>query len=393
MPEMTILAGCARMHQDLDTREELATLFDGQVDWGRLVTAARYHRFIPFLFTFLKSVPEPRLEPGILEEIERLFHRTVKWNMLVTAELLFLADNLHDGGIPVIPLKGPVLSQLLYGNISQREFDDLDILIRREDFKKTKEVLMALGYQPEQMANPVQDSLVTRSRHHFQFYNPGSACVVEVHWEISPRIYSFNLDMAEVWNRVKPLTLSGRDLACLSPEDTLLILCEHGTRHYWKRLLWIADLARLVEWNGLDWPWVLQQSRNIGSERVLLLGISLAETVFHANSPPLVSQRIQDDPEVRKLTLRILGEIFSGRAVFSPVSSPDGIPDITEELLYLQARERFRDRMRYYLRRGTSPTREDLDSYILPGFLSPLYPVIRIGRMIKKYNCRIWKWI
>lgn len=381
------------MHPDQETREEVVNLSDGQVDWDRLVTAARYHRFIPFLFTFLKSVPEPHIPPAVLEEVERLFHRRVKWNILVTAELLSLAERLHDGGVSLIPLKGPVLSQLLYGSINQREFDDLDILIRREDLKKTKEILTAQGYQPEQMVNPVQESVAIRSRHHFQFFNPGSGCTVEVHWEISPRFYSFNLDLGEVWNRVQPVTLSGRDLACLSPEDTLLVLCEHGTRHYWKRLLWIADIARLVEWNGLDWPWVLQQSRNIGSERVLLLGVSLAETVFHANSPPSVSQRIQDDPEVRKITRRILDEIFSGRGVLSPGSSPGGIPDITEELLYLQARERFRDRVRYYLRRSTSPTREDLDSYILPGFLSPLYPVVRIGRMIKKYNFRIWKWI
>lgn len=381
------------MHLDKNKSERFWNLFDAKIDWDYLILAARYHRFIPFLFNSFKLIPETQLPPAVLEEVSQSFYHTVEWNLLATAELFSIVENLNIKGIASIPFKGPVLSRVLYGDISHRQFDDLDILIHRKNFQETKEILIAKGYQPEQKMNLMQESVLLRSQHHFQFYNNSSKFTVEIHWEISPRIYSFNLDLADVWHRMQPVTLSEREVVTLSPADTLLILCEHGSRHYWKRLLWIADIARLVELKGIDWPDLMRLAREIGSERVLLLGIYLAKTLFYAEVPPSISRRIGNDPEIWKLANRVLDEIYSGRVDSHQLSLTSDTPNIDEELFYLQARERLRDRVRYYVRRATTPTMEDLNFFVLPDYLYSLYPLVRIGRLMRRYKSRIWRWI
>jgi hypothetical protein len=381
------------MHPDKDTREQFRKLFDAPVDWDSLIAAARYHRFIPLLFHSLESIPKTRVPHDVMEEVHQIFEYTVRWNMMVTSELFSLIDQLHERGISSIPFKGPLLAQVLYGDISYRQFDDLDILIQKKDFQKTKEFLIAKGYRPEQLMNPMQESVLLRTLHHFLFYNNRSGLSVEIHWEISPGIYSFNLDMAGVWHRAQPVTLSGREVITLSPADLLLILCEHGSRHYWKRLLWIADIARLAECTDIDWPLLLRHAREIGSERVLLLGMSLATTLFHAEVPHSVSQRIGNDPEVRTLTDQVLDTLYSGRGELQDLSKAGDTPDSNEELFYIRARERSSDRLRYYVRRATTPTREDLNFFVLPDILYPFYPIVRIGRLLRKYKLKIWKWM
>jgi hypothetical protein len=392
-PEINILMYCARMRRDGDSSEPPGKLFEEPIDWDYLITAARYHRCIPFLFNGIRSLPETQVPPEIIGRVGELFSQSVQWNMLLTTELFSVIDTLNSNGIPSIPLKGPLLSELLYGTISQRQFDDLDILIQRKDFHRTKEILINEGYLPERQMTLIQESVFLNSHHHFQFYRNQSGSVTEIHWEISPRIYSFNLDLADLWDHIQPVTLSGHKVLIPSHSDMLLILCEHGSRHYWKRLLWIADIARLVEFREINWPGLIQYARKIGSERVLLLGISLAHTLFHAEIPPPVSHRLEHDPEVLRLTKRVLEALGSNRFDIQQPSRTEDTPDIIEEQFYLQARERLRDRIRYYARRATTPTREDLNSSPLPDPLYPFYPVVRIGRLVKKYKFNIWKWI
>ena len=54
---------------------------------------------------------------------------------------------LESNGINAIPYKGPVLANLAYGNLSFREFGDIDILINKSDALKAKEIMISNGYE------------------------------------------------------------------------------------------------------------------------------------------------------------------------------------------------------------------------------------------------------
>ncbi len=362
------------------------------IDWDYLARAARYHRVIPFLYSQLASSSETTVPPAVLEDLKHSFLHTIQLNLLMASELISLYDTLTTRGIPAIPYKGPILAQVLYNDIKCRQYDDLDILVHREDVHTVREILLLEGYHPDRSMTPSQETSFLKSQHHYRFSHSTLGFDVEIHWEVSPRIYSFNLDLTKVWERAKPITLSGRKVLSLSPEDMLLILCEHGTRHYWKRLSWVCDIARLIELNEMDWDRLLKEAEQIGSERVLLLGVSLAKTLFDIDLPAGLSPRCRDNPEVEMLTQEAVNHILCQKHNPLDISNEPSLPDIKEELFYLQARERFADRARYYLRRAITPVMEDWKYVDLPDSLSFFYPFVRIRRLMGKYKLGIRNW-
>ena len=48
----------------------------------------------------------------------------------------------------MLPLKGPLLAQMLYGSPGLRQSGDLDLLVRRKDFERAQVLLKDLGFQP-----------------------------------------------------------------------------------------------------------------------------------------------------------------------------------------------------------------------------------------------------
>ena len=50
-----------------------------------------------------------------------------------------------ERNIEVLPLKGPVLAEALYGDVTMRAYNDLDLLVRRENFHRAEVLLLDRG--------------------------------------------------------------------------------------------------------------------------------------------------------------------------------------------------------------------------------------------------------
>ena len=66
--------------------------------------------------------------------------------MFNTAELLQIAKTLQTEHIDFMPFKGPILSQLLYNDVTQRQYGDLDILIQHSDIQKVAQILKSYNF-------------------------------------------------------------------------------------------------------------------------------------------------------------------------------------------------------------------------------------------------------
>ena len=85
------------------------------------------------------------------------------------------------------------------------------------------------------------------------------------------------------------IQVAGQSVRTLSPEDLLIYLCVHGTKHRWERLTWIADVAELVQSSGdIDWQTTIERSTALGSLRVVLLGLYLSHAVLGTRLPSRV---------------------------------------------------------------------------------------------------------
>jgi hypothetical protein len=215
--------------------------------------------------------------------------------------------------------------------------------------------------------------------------NDGS--IVDLHWAIAERNFSFPLDPECFWRRLERTPLGGNDVLTLSPEDSLLVLCVHGFKDTWERLKHICDVAELIRARrDIDWRLVMERAGTLGSERMLFLGLTLASDLLEVPLPEEVSHKAQADPAVKALVRQISERLF--RATHEPSRV---FAETPFHPLHLKMRERLRDKVRYLVRTATTHTVGDWMAVPLPRVLFPLYYAVRPIRLAEKYGRRLFK--
>jgi len=214
--------------------------------------------------------------------------------------------------IPAIPFKGPALAFCVYRNIALRQFGDLDILVPRQNVLRAKSLLLSQGYEPLLHLTPGQERSLLRSHCEYELVQMHSGLCAEIHWRFSPRHFLFPLDYEQVRERLEPAPLFGVRTQTLSPEDLLLVLCAHGAKHLWERLMWICDVAELIRTRkGINWGSVIEKARSLGSERMLFLGLLLANSLLEAPLPKEVLHEINASSSLRSLAWQVQKWLFS----------------------------------------------------------------------------------
>jgi hypothetical protein len=258
---------------------------------------------------------------------------------------------------------------------------DLDILIRKEDLLKARDLLVPLGYRPQFQLTRAQAAAYQRSQYEFLLFRNKGRLTVELKWEIVDRFFSFPLDYECLWGRLKPISLDGKQVLTFSPEDLLLILCVHGAKHLWANLIWVCDVAELVQlYRGLDWDWVIRKASILGGQRILFLGLFLARSLLSAPLPEEIRKQVEADLIVRRLAKQVEQRLSQ---------ESDGLPGLWEtSLFHLKARERLKDRVWYCSRLAMSTTPGDWTFQSLPDSLLPLYYLIRPIRLVGKHGLK-----
>ncbi len=260
--EAALLVCCGRPGEHSVAASEIRSLVRQITDWASLIRAADFHGMLPLLYWRLHASC-PEAVPG--EALSRLrdeFNANTRHNLLLTGELCDLLDLFESNGIPAIPFKGPVLACWLYGNLALRQFVDLDILVPPRHVSRARELLVQRGYRTYPVLTPTQEQAFLRSTYDYSFLREGGEDLVELHWAVAPRQFCFPLNYDRLWDRLQSIPLGGKQVRTLSPEDLLLILCVHGTRHLWEALGWICDIARLAHaTDRMNWQEVMRQAR------------------------------------------------------------------------------------------------------------------------------------
>src|SRR5208283_5114429 len=127
-----------------------------------------------------------------------------------------------------------------------------------------------------------------------------------------PRFYAVDLCVEDLLARAGKAVVGGREVPCLSPEDSLLVLCIHAAKHLWTRLIWLADIAETLRSQSgtqtIDYPRAFSRARLLGIARILGVSFWLVKNVLHAELPKLAEEMIAVDSRVP-----VLGREFAER--------------------------------------------------------------------------------
>src|SRR6476659_3278316 len=74
----------------------------------------------------------------------------------------------------------------------------------------------------------------------YTFVHRETHVIVELHYRIRPRSFSFSLAAEQLWGQRVSITVGREEVPSLAPEHLLLFLCAHGANHCWERLAWIC---------------------------------------------------------------------------------------------------------------------------------------------------------
>jgi hypothetical protein len=373
--EFDLLCACARVEITPQVAARIADAVAAAPDWTEFLRLADHHGVIPLVARALRE------QGGLLpsefwQSLRQAEQENLRRNLWFSGELARILAHFEKSGLRAVPYKGPVLAESVYGDLALRNFSDLDFLISPMDYEKTLQALAEIDYRPSEPWSPSIERFWRKYGYERAFDGKAGKYLVEVQWALLPYFNAVDLRNDDLLGRSRRSLLNGREVASLTEEDSLLVLCLHAGKHLWMNLLWVCDIAESMRAQTIDYAAVVKRARELGTLRMLGVSFWLAANLVGVELSPVAQEVVANDSEVATL-----GKVFVERIAGA---TPYDFESKEYFLLSRRLRERPADRRRYLWRLVWTPGVGDLAAVELPEFLFPLYRVVRFGRLLRK---------
>lgn len=372
--ENRLLLSCARTTATAEVVTRITRIAKNDLDWEYLFLLARRHAVVPLLYLQLNQHASDLVPDHHLKKLKQHYLENAARNTILAAELCRLIERFAIAGIESTSYKGPTLALFAYDNLALRRFVDLDLIVKKSDVLKARELLLSEGYTPSKSLSLDQQELLLRTQHNMQFSRDNRRLIVELHWEVAPHLFASSVIPDKFWRNLITIDINGANLKALSADDLLFSLCVHGSRHLWERLSWICDVAELIARHTFDWNALLKRAETADNERMFLLGLFLAEKLLDAPLPDEVKARCRADEHLDSLATNVIEHLFNGTT---------HVPATSREIFNynIRVRKTLGARARYMLHMFR-PTDSDLSTRSLPPSLSFAYYFLRPLRFL-----------
>jgi len=230
-------------------------------------------------------------------------------------ELLAILEALEAHGVAAIAYKGQTLSTLAYGRTGVRDSVDLDLVVREGDVTAAEEVLRGRGYRRNSpgVLRPRVEAAWRKAWNETELVSDDGWVVVDLHWRAYAARYPFRVDPTRLWSRPARIALGGREVRVFPAETLVGLLCLHGAKDEWHKLIWLCDVDRVIRVSpSLDWEEVRGFAEEGRCRRVVGLGLLLATRLFETPLPAYVLARLAEDEPLVRLAAKVEDDLASG---------------------------------------------------------------------------------
>lgn len=367
-----------------DRNARMRAILDKGVDWHRVSHMASVQAVMPLVYRYLTSELGDALPDNATSGLRAAFYGNSVRNLHLARELVRLTELLEKGGVEPLALKGPALAMAAYGAVTMRQFNDLDLLVRKSEVGRAAEILRGAGYAAR--AGYSLADLDRSGAYEITMARAGALTEIDLHWRLIPAYFPLALDGEDLWRRAVGIEIEGASVRTLAPADHLLYLCAHGAKHGWQALGGICDLAELIRSSartsaaGLsqstDWDELSARAERAGAHRALYLGVLLAHELLDSAVPAGILEAACREPAV----------VRAARSFIAYVSDPgdDGPGFYQRWMVPLGMIAGPGARLRYLAARALLPSADDHEFLRLPLALYPLYYLLRPVRVALK---------
>jgi hypothetical protein len=294
---------CCDPGEEPRTRGEAARLAAAVGDWDRVLGKAGREGIQPLLYWSLRD--DPGAVPGpVLEKLRLAFLRNLARTTQVYRELEIVLEAVRRSGLRAALTKGGRLALDTYPDPALRPFWDVDLIVHPADWPGLRRLVAGLGFAE---AGPAADTAGASGPALDWTYSPyfkRGSLFLEFH--ANPLGLHFPGRGGDgVWSSAGRLPVRGTEAMVLPAENELCYLCVHAQQHSYRRLIWLADIARLAGRPGLDWSWICRIARDERIRGPVYYGLHLAERLWPGSIPESTRVELRPGP-VESAGLRLL---------------------------------------------------------------------------------------
>jgi hypothetical protein len=268
---------------DVPPAEALCEVLSGPIDWMYTLRAGADHCVLPLLERALAGAPDAAamIPADVRQAVQIATLESAAGTQRQLAVLRTLLAAFEARGIPVLVLKGLTLAAL-YPAPHLRPADDIDLLVREEDWAAVVDALRGAGLQPlgrRAVAERLPAALVLHLACYVvegqvQYAGPDRV-LVEVHFRlVNKGLHGLR---EEAWERRRVQRVGAFDVPTISREDAIVTQAMHMNEHAFSRLIWFVDLALMLRgWrHAVDWDWIVRRARTLRVDLSLALAVDL----------------------------------------------------------------------------------------------------------------------
>lgn len=253
--------------------------------WQDLVILAGKLDLVPILYTRLVNLRFIGFPSILLLRLQQAYLHNLKKSLLLEQKLIEILTYFKKKNIPVISLKGPVLTRLIYQNLTLRQASvDLDLLVPVDRVIEAEKRLADMGYF---LCSSAEKTKFLHS--HLKMVNlkkKDSELIIDLHWDFRDRFTRTHLN--DFWQGAQNFDFEEYRALVPSLEDLLLhlVLVTMSAFNFVK-LKYLFDMHCLIEKNSnrINWILVSQKAKIIGAQTAFYFNLRLLQELLDTRIP------------------------------------------------------------------------------------------------------------
>lgn len=215
-------------------------------------------------------------------------------------ELDKAASLLQSHGIPLVALKNSGIARALYRHAGASPMGDIDVLVRKPDFRRAHEILVGNGYVMKFRSPLEEENLELAERGGGAEYSvtlpSGRHLWFELQWRpVAGRWIRPDQEPSAEALMERSLPIDGSAARLLAPEDNLLQVALHTAKHTYVRSPGFrlhTDVDRIVRSCEIDWDRFVGMVCALQVKTAVFFSLALARDLLHTPIPDEVIECI-----------------------------------------------------------------------------------------------------
>lgn len=349
------------------------------IDWDFFYRLTQEHAVLPLL-SKVTAHDGSILPDSLRDRLQRKVLSIARDNIGRLQEMLKLQQVFDEKGLRVLPVKGAVLSHMLYGDIVGRSSCDIDYMIQPRDLPEVIDVFHSQGYISESYySSRYAKYIIANSREHKMYKETSTGKLkIEIQWQVALNVVDIPLTNSELTGSPITIDIGNKTLQTLDLNNTLLLLlAHHGVNDLWRILKHVTDIALFIQKYGdkIEWMPLEERCKRYKIDYTSQVGFLLANQLFGTKVPVTI------DENSKAIAAKVLKRMLSYPLIPVRRSFFNSLPQ------QLMMRDRLMDKVRLlllYIKGLFVPDITSMKNMNLPEPLFFLYYIIKPFRLVRE---------